>query len=64
MTLFGLDAIQWAIVFKPDTSKGDYYDSSQGPPGFLEPRRISFDQWRIESEDVPKQAIKPRATGL
>jgi uroporphyrinogen-III decarboxylase len=55
---FGLDAIQWAIIFKPDAAKGDYYDPSQGPPGFLEPRRISSDQWRLESEDVPGNAYQ------
>jgi uroporphyrinogen decarboxylase len=55
---FGLDGINWAIFFKPDTSKGEYFDPSQGALGFLEPRRISSDQWRIESEEVPGKAFQ------
>lgn len=49
---FGLDPIRWLIVYKPDESKGEYYDPNH-IPGYLEARRISSDQWRIEHERVP-----------
>ena len=55
---FGLDAITWVVAHKPDAAKGDYYDPLQGPPGFLEARRISSDQWRTESEDIPGEVYK------
>jgi uroporphyrinogen decarboxylase len=50
---FGLDAINWVIAVKPDHSRNEYYDSNQGPPGFLEPRRVVSESWRIECEDLP-----------
>jgi hypothetical protein len=49
---FGLDPIRWLIAYKPDESKGEYYDPHH-VPGYLEPRRISSDNWRIEQELVP-----------
>ncbi len=50
---FGLDAIRWIVIHRPDEGCGEYYDPLQGTPGFLEARRIATDQWRIFSEDVP-----------
>jgi uroporphyrinogen decarboxylase len=49
---FGLDPIRWLMVYKPDESKGEYYDPHH-IPGYLEARRISSDQWRIEQEHLP-----------
>lgn len=52
---FGLDPILWLAEHKPDTVKGEYYDPLQGEPGFLQPRWICSDNWRIERETVPDQ---------
>ena len=48
----GLDPIRWFIAYKPDESKGEYYDPNH-VPGYLEARRISSDSWRIEHESIP-----------
>ena len=45
----GLDPILWTISYRPDTSKGEYYDPTQTEIGFLDSRRISSDNWRIET---------------
>jgi len=50
---FGLDPVFWVVSHKPDTAAGDYYDPSQGNPGFLQPRYVCSDNWRIESEAIP-----------
>jgi hypothetical protein len=50
---FGLDAITWTVPHRPDPAAGEYYDPNQGPIGFLESRRISTDDWRIEWEKLP-----------
>jgi hypothetical protein len=55
---FGLDAIVWVVLHKPDPSKPEYFDPLQGPPGFLEAQRVSSDQWRIEYEEVPGRQYK------
>jgi uroporphyrinogen decarboxylase len=55
---FGLDAIQWVSLHKPDPSRGEYYDPLQGELGFLESRRIATDQWRIYAEEIPNQKFK------
>lgn len=47
---FGMDAIVWTVPHRPDADAGEYYDPTQGEPGFLESRRIATDEWRIESE--------------
>lgn len=49
---FGLDPITWIIAYKPDETKGDYYDPLHRNPGFLEARRVVSDEWRIESEEL------------
>jgi uroporphyrinogen decarboxylase len=49
---FGLDPIRWFIAYKPDESKGEYFDPSH-VPGYLEPHRVSSDSWRIEHEVLP-----------
>jgi hypothetical protein len=49
---FGLDAIRWFMAFKPDASRGEYFDPCH-QPGFLEAHRVVSDQWRIETEDLP-----------
>jgi uroporphyrinogen decarboxylase len=55
---FELDPITWVVPHRPDTDKGEYYDPLQGEIGFLESRRISTGQWRIEYEDVPHPKYK------
>lgn len=49
---FALDPIRWFTAYKPDESKGEYYDPNH-VPDYLEARRISSDNWRIEQERVP-----------
>ncbi len=48
----GMDGIVWIVPHKPDESKGQYCDPSQGEPGFLESKRVSTDDWRISSEQL------------
>ncbi len=55
---FGLDPIMWAVPHKPDKSKGYYYDLNQGDVGYLESRRISSDNWRIEFSELPDPQYK------
>jgi len=55
---FGLDPINWVVAYKPDVSRGEYYDPEQGEPGFLEPRRICSDNWRIKKENIPGSDYK------
>jgi uroporphyrinogen-III decarboxylase len=52
---FELDPIKWIVAPKPDITSGDYFDPNHLELGFLEPRRISSDNWRIEMEDIPNQ---------
>ncbi|GIL09057.1 MAG: hypothetical protein BroJett033_5680 [Chloroflexota bacterium] len=51
---FGLDAITWTVPYKPDASKGEYFDPSQT---FIHPldhtHRVVSDNWRIETETLP-----------
>jgi uroporphyrinogen decarboxylase len=49
----GLDPILWTISHMPDSSKGEYYDPKQTEIAFLESRRISSDQWRIDINPIP-----------
>ena len=55
---FGLDPIVWAVPHKADERKGCYYDRNQGDVGFLESRRISSDNWRIEFKEIPDLQYK------
>jgi len=55
---FGLDAVTWPVMHKPDTAKGEYFDPLQGAPGFLEARRIWSERWQTEAEEIPSQAYK------
>ncbi len=48
---FGLDPINWVQAYKPDESKGEYYDPLH-VPGYLEARRIISDKWRIIPERI------------
>ncbi len=54
----GVDPILWTISHKPNTKKGEYYDPLQGEIGFLESKRISSDNWRIISEEIPDPKYK------
>jgi hypothetical protein len=49
--VFGLDPIRWFTRFLPDTSRGEYFDPHH-TPGYLEPRRVLADSWRITSEEI------------
>lgn len=55
---FELDPINWVVAPKPDLSSGDYFDPNHVNLGFLEPRRISSDNWRIETEEIPDPEYK------
>jgi len=48
---FGLDPIRWVAAYRPDESRGEYYDPLH-VPGYLEARRIASDRWRIYPEVV------------
>lgn len=51
---FGMDAWLWTVPYKPDTSKGEYFDPHQPSVHPLDhTRRVVSDNWRIEYEDVP-----------
>lgn len=49
---FGLDAIRWFMAYRPDATRGEYFDPNH-EPGFLEPHRVVSDQWRTETESLP-----------
>jgi uroporphyrinogen decarboxylase len=49
---FGLDPIRWLMAYRPDESKGEYYDPNH-VPGYLEARRVTSATWRIEHETIP-----------
>jgi hypothetical protein len=51
---FGLDPIHWVQVFAPDSSKGEFFDPGH-QPGYLEPRRIVSEQWKITTESIPDE---------
>jgi uroporphyrinogen decarboxylase len=49
---FGLDPITWVSEHKPAPGSSAYFETSHRP-GYLEPKRIVSDQWRITAEPVP-----------
>jgi hypothetical protein len=55
---FGMDAIHWTVPHRPDPASGEYSDPLQGALDFLESRRVSTDQWRVEYEDIPHPKYK------
>lgn len=49
-THFGFDPIVWTVPYKPDQSKGEYYDPTQTTVNPLDhTRRVVSDNWRIEA---------------
>jgi len=38
-------------------ARNGYFDRAQGPPGYLVPRRIVSDAWRIEFKDMPGMTL-------
>ncbi len=54
---FGLDPILWINAYKPDEAKGEYHDPEHNP-GYLEAKRISSDDWRVSSEEIPGREYK------
>ena len=56
---FGFDPITWVIAYEPDASRGEYFDpNQQSTTGFLDPRRVVSDEWRIEREELPDPWFK------
>lgn len=55
---FGVDPVKWIVAHKPDSSRGEHFDPEQGELAFLEPPRMSSDNWRIEIESVPGPKFK------
>ena len=49
---FGLDPITWVVAHRYDEATGEYSDPEQGEIGFLEAKRVSTDNWRIEVEEL------------
>jgi len=54
---FGLDPITWNIYYKPDETRGEYYDPDQAVD-FLQTRNIFSNNWRIESEEISDPQYK------
>ena len=54
---FGMDPIQWVFDHTPDPKTSDYFDPNH-VTGYLEPRRISSDNWRITKESIPDPQYK------
>lgn len=50
---YGLDPIRWVVAHRADPGAGEFLDPDQGPPGFLEARRVASDRWRVEVEALP-----------
>ncbi len=48
---FGLDPIVWLPIHKPDASRGGFFHPDH-TPGYLEPRLISSDTWRLTTEPI------------
>jgi uroporphyrinogen decarboxylase len=49
---FRLDPIRWVAEHLPDEATHDYPEPGQSP-GYLEPRRIASDNWRITTAPIP-----------
>lgn len=50
---FDLDAIDWTIPVLPDEARGEYFDPTQGVPGFLQVKRVVSDNWAIRAAPLP-----------
>jgi uroporphyrinogen decarboxylase len=50
----GLDPVFWIQAHRPDATQGAFLDPAH-EPGYLEPRRISSDSWRVVAEPVAGQ---------
>ena len=48
----GWDPITYTTPHRPDPARGEYADPDQGEPGFLESRRVSTDDWRVQCEAI------------
>ncbi|MBN1293207.1 MAG: hypothetical protein JXB48_15320 [Candidatus Latescibacteria bacterium] len=55
---FGFDPITWIVAHKPGDSDDEYNDPAQGEIGFLEARRVSTDNWRVEIEQLQGHEYK------
>lgn len=53
-----LDPILWTISHQPDYEKGEFYDPTQKTIGFLESKRISSENWRLVTEEIPDLRYK------
>ena len=61
---FGLDAILWIVPHMPDGQAGEYPDPLQRSIGFLESRRVSSADWRVESMDCSQDGPTPHALSI
>ncbi len=50
---YDMDSWLWTTIYRPDPSRGQYYDPSHAAPSFLHGQRVVSDNWRISVEDVP-----------
>lgn len=48
----GLDPIRWVMAYRPDPSRGDYYDPTHKPAPY-DARRVVSDHWRIVQDVLP-----------
>jgi uroporphyrinogen decarboxylase len=49
---FGLDPIHWIVPYKPDESRGQFYDSLLEKPEHMESPRICTENWRYSMEPL------------
>ncbi len=49
---FEMDPIQWVVEHRPDKAAGEFYEPTQGDPGFSGARWIASDRWRALAEPV------------
>ncbi len=49
---FYLDPIKWLVFHKPDESRNEFADPTQGKLGFLEGLRVCTDSWQFKTEPL------------
>ncbi len=55
---YGLDPILWIAAHRPDQGRGHVFSPSQPEPGYLDPRWIESEQWRIEIEPLSDNSCR------
>ena len=51
-TFFGLDPIRWVLAFRPDESRGEYFDPEDIQSKIPEMQKVCSDNWRFELEPL------------